>query len=103
MTPSKARPRYAIAVAADLLASVGFSIVPLPTQAAAPEARRALGFRIDRTPHADGRWVGRSRIGAQRPYRTQPRKSNVESAYHARHRVAHVHGATLAATRRSAW
>ncbi|MDX6301935.1 MAG: hypothetical protein QOF53_3149 [Nocardioidaceae bacterium] len=103
MTPINTRPRYAIAAAAVLLASMAFSTMPLLAQAAGPVSRPGLGFRIGRTPHADGRWVGRYRIGGQRDYRIQPRKGNVESAYHAPHRFPRVHGASLAATRRSAW
>jgi hypothetical protein len=102
MTPSRARSR-AIAVAAVLLASGGFSTIPAPTQAAGPQTRPGLGFRIGRTPHADGAWLGRYRIGRQRVYRTQPRKSNAASAYRPPHRVSHVRGAGPAATRRSAW
>jgi hypothetical protein len=47
--------------------------------------------------------VGRYRVGRQRDYRTQPRKSNAESAYHHAHRVTHVPGGSRAATARSAW
>ena len=64
-----------------------------PTQAAGPASRPELGFRIGRTPHADGTWVGRYRVGRQLAYRTQPRKSNAESAYHPAHRVTQAPGA----------
>jgi hypothetical protein len=103
MTPSNTRPRQAIALAAVLLLGVGLDTIPAPTQAAGPESRPELGFRIGRTSHADGTWVGRYRVGRQLAYRTQPRKSNAESAYHPAHRVTHMPGRSLAATERSAW
>ncbi len=103
MTPSKMRLRRAVALAAVFLADVGLSTVPAPTQAAGPEARQDLGFRIGRTPHADGSWVGRYRVGHQLGYRTQPRKSDAESRYHHSRRVTRVPRTRPAATERSAW
>ena len=103
MTRSNARPRRPIALAAVLLAGVGLSAIPAPAQAASPESRPGLGFRIGRTPHADGTWVGRYRVGRQLVYRTQPRKTNAESAYHPAHRVTHMPHASVAVTKRSAW
>ncbi len=103
MIPSTARRRPAVALAAVLLAPAGLAIVPVATQAASPPSQRDLGFRIDRTPHADGTWVGRYRVGGQRDYRTQPRKSNVLSAYHPAHRVTRAPSAGVAATERAAW
>ena len=47
--------------------------------------------------------MGRYRVGRQLDYRTQPRKSNAESAYHPAHRVPRVPGRSLVATKRSAW
>lgn len=103
MTPHNTRPRQAIAVGAVLLAvAASFSTIP-PAEAGVHESRPGLGFRIGRTPHADGTWVGRYRVGRQRDYRTQPRKSNAESAYHAAHRLTRMPGLRRAATRRSAW
>jgi hypothetical protein len=102
MTPSKARRRL-IASVSVLLVGVGLSAIPAPTQAAGPESRPDLGFRIARSVHADGAWVGRYRIGRQLVYRIQPRKSNAESAYHAVHRVSHQRGVRRAATERAAW
>ncbi len=103
MTPSHTRPRHAVALAAVLLTGVGLGTIPAPTQAAGPESRPGLGFRIGGSPHADGTWVGRYRVGGQLAYRTQPRKSNAESAYHPTHRVTQVRGVSPAATARSAW
>jgi hypothetical protein len=102
MTSRHTRPSRAIAVAAVLVAGVGLSTVPAPTQAADPKSRPELGFPIARTPHADGSWVGRYRIGRQLDYRTQPRRSHAEAAYHGAHRVFSVGGHKLA-TARSAW
>ncbi len=102
MTPSKTR-RHAIALAAVLLAGGGLGTIPAPTQAADPASRPELGFRIARTPHADGIWVGRYRVGGQLGFRTQPRKSNADSVYRPAHRVARVPGSSPAATKRSAW
>jgi hypothetical protein len=103
MTHSNPRPRHAVIVAAVLLAGLGLSTVATPTRAAGPQSRPGLGFRIARTPHADGAWVGRYRVGHQRDYRTQPRKSNAESAYHHAHRVTQVRRRSVVATERSAW
>lgn len=103
MTSSRTRPRHAFALTAVLLAGLGLSTIPAPTEAAGPQSRPGLGFRIGRTPHADGGWLGRYRVGRQRDYRTQPRKSSAESAYHPAHRVSRVSGSRRAATRRSAW
>jgi hypothetical protein len=103
MTRSNARPRHAVALTAVLLVGAGLSTVPAPTQAAGAESRPELGFRIGLTPHADGTWVGRFRVGHQLAYRTQPRKSNAASAYHRAHRVTRVSGHGRAATARSAW
>jgi hypothetical protein len=103
MIPSKSRPAHAIALAAVLLAGLGFGTVVAPAQAADPRSRPDLGFRIGRTPHADGAWVGRYRVGRQLDYRTQPRKSNAESAYHPAHRVTHLPGRRRAASERAAW
>jgi hypothetical protein len=97
------RCRRAVVPAVVLLAGAGLSTIPAPSQAASPQSRPQLGFRIDRTRHADGGWVGRYRIGRQLGYRTQPRKSNAESAYHAARRVSHLGGVSLAATERAAW
>jgi hypothetical protein len=91
----------AIAPVVVLLAAAGLSTIPASSHAAGPESRPELGFPIDRTPHADGTWVGRYRVGHQLAYRTQPRKSNAESAYHPARRFTHVSG--LVATERSAW
>ena len=102
MTPSN-RPRHVIALAAVLLAGAGLGTIPAPTQAAGTASRPELGFRIGRTVHADGTWVGRYQVGRQLAYRTQPRKSNAESAYHPARRVAHAPGVSRAATARSAW
>jgi hypothetical protein len=103
MTPSNTRPRHVIALAAVVLTGAGLGTIPAPTQAAGTQSRPELGFRIGRTAHADGTWVGRYRVGRQLGYRTQPRKSSAESAYHPARRVAHVRGLSLAATERSAW
>jgi len=103
MKPTHTRPRQAVALAAVLLTGVSLGSVPATAQAARPESRAELGFWIHRTPHADGNWVGRYRVGRQLAYRTQPRKSNVESTYHRAHRVTHVSGRGRAATARSAW
>ena len=103
MIPSTMRRRPAMALAAVLLAAAGVATVPVTTQAASPQSRRDLGFRIDRTHHADGTWVGRYRVGGQRDYRTQPHKSNAPSAYHPAHRVTRAPGAAVAATERAAW
>jgi hypothetical protein len=103
MTRSNTRPRRPIALAAVLLAGVGLSTIPAPTQAAGPESRPGLGFRIGRTSHADGSWVGRYQVGGQLAYRTQPRKTDAESTYRPAHRVGRVARASLAATERSAW
>jgi len=103
MTRRNTRSRHAIAFVAALLVSVGLGTIPAPTHAAGTKSRPDLGFRIGRTPHADGAWVGRYRIGHQVGYRTQPRMSNVQSGYHPAHRVSHVRGASQTATKRSAW
>lgn len=103
MNPGTVGRRRAVALVAVLLAGAGLSTIAAPSQAASPRSRPELGYRIDRTPHADGTWVGRYRIGHQRDYRTQPRKSNAQSAYHRARRVTHVQGRRLAATTRSAW
>jgi hypothetical protein len=97
------RRRRAVALAAGLLVGTGLSTIPSPSQAAGPESRPELGFRIGRTPHADGAWVGRYRVGRQLDYRTQPRKSNVESAYHRAHRTTRARGSSRVGTERSAW
>ena len=89
MKPTHTRPRQAVALAAVLLTGVSLGSVPATAQAARPESRAELGFWIHHTPHADGNWVGRYRVGRQLAYRTQPRKSNVESTYHRAHRVTH--------------
>ena len=102
MNPGNVR-RRAVALVAVLLVGAGLSTIPASSEAASAESRPELGFRIGRTPHADGTWVGRYRVGRQLDYRTQPRKSNAESAYHPAHRVTHLPGPRLAATRRSAW
>jgi hypothetical protein len=103
MAPIRTRRRHAIALVAVLLAGGGVGAVPAPTQAAGPPSRAELGFRIGRTPHADGSFVGRYRVGHQLGYRTQPRKSSAQSAYHRAHRVTHVSGRSRAATARAAW
>jgi len=103
MISSNSRPPHAIALAAVLLAGVGFGTIAAPAHAAGPKSRPELGFRIGRTPHADGAWVGRYRVGRQLDYRTQPRKSNAQSAYHPAHRVAHLPGRRRAPTERAAW
>jgi hypothetical protein len=103
MTPTTTRPRRAIALAVVLLLGVGLGATPAPTQADGARSRPGLGFRIARTPHADGTWVGRYRVGRQLAYRTQPRKSSAQSAYHPARRVGQVSGSGPAGTRRSAW
>jgi hypothetical protein len=103
MTSSIVRPRHAIALVSALFVGVGLGIVPAPTQAAGPQSRPQLGFRISLSHHADGAWVGRYRVGHRIGYRTQPRKSNAESGYGPAHRVSHVPGSRRAATRRAAW
>jgi hypothetical protein len=103
MTPSHTRPRRATALAVVLLLGVGLGAAPAPTQAAGARSRPGLGFRIERTPHADGTWVGRYRVGRQLAYRTQPRKSSAQSAYRLALPVGHVPGSSPAGTRRSAW
>lgn len=95
--------RRAVAPVAVLVAAAGLSTAPASSQAAGSPSRPELGFRIARTPHADGTWVGRYRVGRQLGYRTQPRKSNAESAYHSAHRVTRMPGSGLVATERSAW
>src|SRR4051794_7756908 len=97
------RTRQTIAQAAVLLVGVGLVTVPAPTQAADARSRPEMGFRIGRAALADGSWVGRYRVGRQLGYRTQPRKSNAESAYHRAHRVGRVRGSGRPATKRSAW
>ncbi len=64
MTPSN-RPRHVIALAAVLLTGAGLGTIPAPTQAAGTASRPELGFRIGRTVHADGTWVGRYQVGRQ--------------------------------------
>jgi len=104
MTPSSARPRHVIAVAAVLLACASvLTAIPAPSQAARPRSRPDVGFPIARTHHADGSWLGRYHVGHQLGYRIQPRKSNAESAYHRPHRVTRVLRASRAATERAAW
>ncbi len=104
MNPGNGRRHRAVALGAVLLAgAVLSSLLPTPSQAAGPASRPDLGYRIARTPHADGTWVGRYRVGRQRDYRTQPRKSNAESAYHPARRVTRLPGRRVAATERSAW
>jgi len=102
MTLSTTR-RHLIALTSVLVLGVGLSSVPASAQAAAPKSKPELGFAIGRTTHADGTWVGRYRVGHQPAYRIQPRKSDVESAYHAVHRVTRVPGRRVAATERAAW
>jgi hypothetical protein len=103
MATRNVRSRRTLGLATVLIAGMGPCMIPVPTQAASPQSRPGLGFRIGRTPYADGTWLGRYRIGHQRAYRIQPRKSNADSAYHRAHRVKRVSGSPRAATRRSAW
>ncbi len=103
MSPRTTRRRHAIALAAVLLVAAGLGTVPAPTQAATSPSRPELGFRIGRTPHADGTWVGRYRVERQRDYRTQPRRSSAQSAYRPAHRVTRVPGTSRVATERVAW
>lgn len=97
------RRRRAAALVVVLLTGAGLSAIPAPSQAAGQESRPQLGFRIGRTPHADGNWMGRYRVGGQWDYRTQPRRSSVQSSYHPAHRVTHVPGHSRAASARTAW
>jgi hypothetical protein len=103
MTPSSTRARRATALGVVLLVGVGLGAVPEATQAAGPRSRPSLGFRIGRTPHADGAWVGRYRVGPRLAYRIQPRKSSAQSSYNVAHRASRLPGSSPAATRRSAW
>jgi hypothetical protein len=92
-----------VTLVAVLLAGAGLSTIAAPAQAASPESRPELGFPIGRSTHADGTWVGRYRVGHQLDYRTQPRKSNAESAYRPAHQVTEMSGRGPVATERSAW
>jgi hypothetical protein len=103
MTSSSTRSRRATALVVVVLLGVGLGTAPAATQAAGARSQPGLGFRIGRTPHADGTWVGRYRVGRRLAYRIQPRKSSAQSAYHPARRVGHVSGSGPAGTRRSAW
>jgi hypothetical protein len=103
VNPGSVRRHRAVPLVAVLLAGAGLSTIPAPAQAAGGVSRPELGFRISRSPHADGTWVGRYRVGHQLDYRTQPRKSNAESAYQPAHQVTQMPGPGLVATERSAW
>lgn len=97
------RLRWALWSVVLVLGAAGLVAISAPAQAAGPQSRHGLGYRIGRTPYADGTWVGRYRVGRARGYRIQPRKSNVQSAYHPAHRVTRLPRSGRVATRRSAW
>jgi hypothetical protein len=103
MNPGRSRRPRTVSLVTVLLAGAGLSTMPAPSQAAGPESRPGLGFPIARTPHADGGWVGRYRVGHQLDYRTQPRKSNAESAYHPASRTTPPAGRQRVPSQRTAW
>lgn len=92
----------AAAVAGLLALLVGLTVTASPSQAATLSSHN-LGYGIHHTRYADGGFVGRYRVGKQKDFRIQPRKSAREAAYGQAHFTRHAAGASTGRSAQAAW